>query len=150
MAQHNWGDESFDWTSLYKAVDEMAFWGRKIGRIGGQIKEKWGEIRWYTNIVAPEKLSDLVYPGYYYYVWSAEKKPILNVIDQMSIVYMRPLRPLLLAYKRFFYAYAYRKAIRKFPHITEEILACCGWPELLFRSERKLRIKIWGNEEEDS
>lgn len=150
MGQHRWGDEDFDWEALYKAERELSFWGRRIGRIGGDMKEKWGELRWYATLGTPERISDILYPGYYYYQWPADKEPFLNIIDQISIVYLRPLKPLFKAYKRFFYGYAYRRAVKKFPRVNAEILSCCEHPELLFKRERKIYEDIRRAEEEAS
>ena len=51
MAAH-WGDP--DWEEKTKHIKytlkSFYFWGNKIGLIGGQIKEKYGECRWYADI----------------------------------------------------------------------------------------------------
>jgi hypothetical protein len=46
MAVHYWGDEDFDWASLYAAISEATDIMRVFGRIGVHSKEKYGTARW--------------------------------------------------------------------------------------------------------
>jgi hypothetical protein len=146
MAMHMWGDKDFDWTALNNAINEIYFWGNKVGRIGGQIKEKYGEVRWYAHVYGAERLSDLIYPGYHYYQWPAHRKPMYNIIDQVSSIYMRPFKRLTFQYQKFFYAFAYRMAIKKYPHVADEIIACVDHKELLFKKEKEMIKKFWEHE----
>ena len=143
-----WGDRNFDWKALNSALDVLYFWGNKIGRIGGQMKEKYGEARWYAHICEISKLSDVIYPGYAYYQWGADTKPFYNVLDQVSSVYMRPFTKLIYRYQRFMYAFAYRRAITKYPHIAKEIISCADHEKILFRRERELLKSFWNSQEE--
>ena len=145
---HSWGDEDFDWKALNGAIDEIYYWGKKVGRIGGDLKEKYGTVRWYTYPTGVYKISELIFPGYVYYQWGADRKPYHNIFDQVSSIYMRPFKPLIHKWKRFFYAFAYNRAVKKFPHIKEEILVCTDYPELLFRSEREFLQNLRSDEED--
>lgn len=149
MPSHYWGDESFDWKGLGKSEGIIRFWGKQVGRIGGDLKEKYGTIRWYTNPGGVERLYELTHPGYYGYFWGAEDKPVWNVIDNMSYVYIRFLNPLIKVYKRFFYAYAYHRAVKAFPELYQEILACCECDKLLFKYERELYKSLRSDEKTD-
>lgn len=130
--------DDFDYVSLGKAQDIIYFWGQKIGRVGGQLKEKYGTIRWYAEPRGARELHDLVYPGYAYFQWRANTHPVMYTINKVSAVYFRLLDPLIRVYKRFFYAYAYHRAVKKFPHLYREILCCCEEDDILFKSEKKL------------
>lgn len=133
-----WGDKTFDWKGLSKAESKINYWGYKIGRINGQIKEKYGEIRWYAYLHNVEKISDLVFPGFIYYQWPADRTPIKHVFDLVSTVYMRLLKYPIYYYQRFFYGFAYRQAIKAAPLLYREILISCDHEKLLFKRERKL------------
>ena len=45
MPHHHWGDEDFDWDSLYKAETELRRIMKRYGRIGIHSKEKYGTLR---------------------------------------------------------------------------------------------------------
>lgn len=150
MATHMWGDKDFDWKSLNDAQDTLYFWGKKVGRNAGQLKDKFGEIRWYCNPGGAERLYDLTHPGYAGYWWGSDVNPFMYFVDNLSYTYIRPFKPLIRAYKRFFYAYAYHKAVKKFPELYPEILSCCEADELLFKRERKLYQSLWAKSEDDA
>lgn len=108
------------------------------GLIGGQIKEKFGSIRWYAQIAPVKSLHDIVKNGHYFYRYGADDAPVMNFLDNVSRFYLRPFTKLIFHYQKFMYAYAYRKAIEKFPDITEEILASCDHNRLLFKREARI------------
>lgn len=139
---HVWGDNWPHWEDINKAVNLINWYARK-GLLSTDAKEKWGELRWYTTgmgrIVC---LHDILKAGHYYYRYGADDKPIMNIIDKMSCSYLRPFSGLLLEYKKFMYGYAYHKVVKKFPHITKEILGCVEYPELLFKHEGKLYYEM--------
>lgn len=46
---HRWGDEDIDWDALRQCQNILYRWAR-LGRITGQIKEKYGTLRWYAHV----------------------------------------------------------------------------------------------------
>lgn len=134
---HSWGDDWNGWEDLYKAEKVMYFWGVKIGRIGGQIKEKWGGIRWYAQISEPDQLHDILKAGHAGFRWSPNRHPFMCWLNNLSKSYMFLIGKLVFKYREFMYGFAYYMACRKFPHIKKEILDCVDYPELLFKSEAK-------------
>jgi hypothetical protein len=121
---HFYGDEDFKyWADLDKAAvfigDVCRTWGRISVR---QVKEKYGTVRVYCSLYC-ENLHDLFYPGYVY----IQHKPY-RLWTFPFFVWLRFLtRP----YQKFVYRLAYQLAVKKWPHITKEILCCADWPELL-------------------
>ena len=129
---HDWGDEDWNyWDDLSKACAIIRFWCFKIGRFGGQIKEKYGTLRFYANF--HYQLHDLFYPGHYYIRWGN----FLNRLDltitqgKLACLYQPFIGAPIRVYQRFIYRFAYKRALSAFPHIREEILCCADYPELL-------------------
>ena len=93
-------------------------------------KEKWYTVRVYLTM-GWHDLHDVCYPGYAYIqfkrdglLWklsfSSHMKPLFNIIN----IGLVPLHRLL--YRR-----AYRLAIKKWPQLRTNILACADYSELL-------------------
>jgi hypothetical protein len=127
---HSWGDENFDWKALDLALDELYKWGVVWGRVGGQIKEKWGCARYYANF-SDGTLHSLLYPGSYRIqspMWFYDNidykiiRPIIIYTGLIKVIH---------SYQRYFYRLAYKKAIKKYPHIKKEILTDCQYPEFV-------------------
>lgn len=114
MPSHYWGDEDFDWKSLYQAENEIVAI-LKLGRIGVHSKEKFGTLRWSIYLFDGSFYS-LTHPGYvyiHYPYW-------LRVIDAE-----RPLRWLIkpIQYLQVkLLKYAFNKVCKKYPHIVKEIV----------------------------
>lgn len=122
----------------------------KRGLISGDMKEKYGTIRWYAEIRPIRRLHDITKRGHYYYRYGADDKPFMNFLDNLSMSYLRPFTRLIYQYQKFMYGYAYRQAIRKFPTITEEILASCEHRDLLFKREARVYESIRRQYEDDT
>ena len=130
---HNWGDDSFDWNALNKAIEIIWWWSTKIGRFGGQIKEKYGTLRFYA-FFSDGTLYSVCKPGYYYYRWPHQvHKFDLYVIRR--ITNFLGIRWLITRWQYFIYNLAYQRAIKKYPHIREEILQNADYLELIKGSE---------------
>jgi hypothetical protein len=134
---HSWGDDWKGWEDLGKAQDEIYFWGNRLGRIGGQLKEKYGEIRWYVHLNAPHDLHDIVKHGHAAFRWTPSRHPFLCFINNLSKAYIYPVRYLFYKYRVFMYGFAYHRACKKYPGLRKEILMCSDAKQLLFKSEIK-------------
>jgi hypothetical protein len=129
MPRHDWSDDSFDWAGLNDAIDIIYWWTRHIGRFGGQLKEKWGCVRFYV-FFSDGTLYSIVKPGYYFYRWPRWVRRIdYNIVQKISrytgVLY------LLLKWQQFIYYVAYKRAVDKHPHLRDEILVDADFHELL-------------------
>lgn len=128
MPHHEWGNEDFDWDSLYEA-ERLMCKVFKIFRIGAHTKEKYGSIRasvyfWDGGLHA------LIWPGYVYIqnrfiAYKLDRFLIKPVTKYSGLLY------LLVRLQMFGYGLAYYLAMRKYPHIKDEICYCADHPELI-------------------
>ena len=115
MPSHQWGDEDFDWDSLYNAETEIVNI-LKYGRIGVHSKEKYGTLRW-SLFLCDGTLHSITHPGHMY-----SRYP--NWLRSFDVKY-EPLK-LIAPFIRFFQVkiigYAFTKICHKYPHIRDEII----------------------------
>ena len=117
---HSWGDGFKYFGDVSRAADEIGDFCRKWGRINvAQTKEKYGTARVYCTLGLTD-LHGLLYPGYAY---------VRGPYWLMTLPIFRylPTR----WWQRRVYRLAYARALKKYPHIREEILDCADWPEYL-------------------
>lgn len=130
MPHHNWGDEDFDWDGLNDCVHFCWKWSRRF-RMGGQIKEKYGTLRWYASL-GHLSLHSLIWPGYVYcqfrgpfkFLWSLDIKYISPILQFLFG------RPFYWFHTRA-YNWIYQQMMKKHPHLRPEILALADYPELI-------------------
>jgi hypothetical protein len=134
---HYWGDDWPYWGDLSKAESIIRFYGKQLAGIGGDLKEKYGSIRWYARISKPLSLHDVVKAGHVAYRWNPLHHPVLNFIDNLSKFYMPVVGLIIFEYRKLMYGLAYHRACKAFPHIRSEILMDADWEELLFKPERE-------------
>lgn len=120
---HKWGDLNVDWDGI---CDSAEFIGKNLKRFGrvdvSQYKEKFGTVRVYMNGFGIFTLHDITHPGYVYYQYKyANIEVIPNWLNKLVII----------PYQKFLYRFLYKKMVRKFSHLREEILCCADYPELL-------------------
>lgn len=131
MAHHEWGDEGVDWAGIGNAAEFLGDYCARWGRFRGQTKEKYGSVRFYAHI-GHLSLHSLIFPGYVYcqypnklnWLWKAECRiinPILNKLFGRAYV----------AWQVFIYKRAYKLAIKKWPHLRDEIMGSADHLELL-------------------
>jgi hypothetical protein len=127
-----------DYKSLNKAMNDLDFYCRRIGRVGGTLKEKYGSIRFYVDF-GPLSLHNLIYPGYHYRQFG----PKLYRIDERleTVFKYTGLNTLFVLWQKFWYKAGYRIALRRYPHIRLEIAASADYPELFAH-----KIVVWVNE----
>lgn len=128
MVHHDWGDEGVDWKGINDAADYIHDFCVKWGRFGGQAKEKFGTVRFYASF---NWLSfhGLCYPGYVYsqfpdWLWKLDCKIISPIL---RFFFDKPVYK----YRCFIYRTAYLNALKKWPHLKEEIICCMDYPELI-------------------
>jgi hypothetical protein len=128
---HYWGD-GFPY---FEDVGEAAYYIGKFCRRWGRIpvsttKEKYGTSRVYINGMGYACLHTLLYPGYVYsqmpdWLWTLDIHVFPKIFRAIGF------RWLLEKWQIYIYRLAYKKAIKKFPHIREEILDGADYNELL-------------------
>jgi hypothetical protein len=125
---HHWGDENVDWGGIGECCDYFHKMSRRYGRLGGQIKEKYGTVRFYATF-GYLSLHTLLYPGYVSsqfpkWLWRAD------------IYYIGPFlrfffEKIFVKWQIFIYSRMYQTAIKKWPHLRKEILCAADHPELI-------------------
>lgn len=139
---HVWGDKDFDWVEFSKVVD---FFHRQAAkyRIGGQVKEKFGTLRWYADL-APLTLHDLFWPGHMFLRWQQPSfwkwylrwlppiigKP-LKYFDIFIFSEWEWFAKKSTAWKVKGYIKTYEEAVKKWPQFREEIFMDADRHELL-------------------
>lgn len=118
---------------MRQTLDSFEFWGQKIGRIEGDIKEKFNESRWYAYLYRPFCLWDFLNLNRHFkvdYDWRPEKSfklMCLDIINNMS-AFMFYFMFLLYIHKLIFYNVAYWVAMLKNPDCAHYILYASDYP----------------------
>ena len=144
---HTWGEENFDWSGLNDCINIVHNTCRRWARLGGQAKEKFGTLRFYTHFGL--SLHTLFLPGYYHYGWFPRwlitfdmyvATPVLNFLFGRVWFW----------WQRTIYSYAYWRALNKYPHLRKEILCSADYPEFIKNVTKKdgndLHILGWNGE----
>lgn len=128
---HHWGDDFKYWGEVSDAAQYIEDFLKRWGRIFvTQSKEKFGEVRVYCHF-GGSSLHSFLFPGYHY------KRPWFpQWLWVLDIYYLSKLFSIFTKfgfgrYQKFIYRLAYKRAIKKYPMIKEEILSCPDYSELL-------------------
>jgi hypothetical protein len=125
---HNWGDEDFDWEGLDKAIrfidTNLVRWGRVNVR---QSKEKFGTARIYCSL------------GWYQFHSITHPRCAFNRYPkwlwELDCVYGSKIVKFLFGwvvhYHAWLYKFVYKMAVKKYPHLKEEILCRADYYGLL-------------------
>lgn len=121
---HEWGDEDFDWKALNDAAFYIQNRCRKFARLGVWTKEKYGTLRISTTcayFMEYDFIHHIFYPGYVHYRfpkwfrkyidWPVGK--LLRNIGVLNLIQKHQTAVL-----KFFW----KRAAKKWPHVSEEIL----------------------------
>lgn len=127
---HEWGDENVDWRGINDAADYISAYVRKYGRMTCHGKEKWGCVRleyvywgftpmkfiWPAYLYQPKACPNWLFTlsNYYWYVFPL--KYVARLINSIIIPYQKWIM------KR-----AYKKAVKKWPHLEAEIMDEYDW-----------------------
>ena len=128
---HIWGDGFEYFNDVSKAADFIGDYLRKYGRVSvTQTKEKYGTARVYCDL-GITNLHGLLWPGYCYSQWKLDFMWYLEVYFWPKVFRYSGLTRLSTHYHKWLYRRAYKLAIKRWPHIREEILDCADYEEFL-------------------
>ncbi len=135
MPSHYWGDPTVDWKGINDAAYFIHDYCVRWGRFGGQAKEKFGCVRFYTDL-GYISLHSLIFPGR---VWIAFPK-WLNYLDFKIItpILNFTLGWLIRRWQRWIYTRAYTKALYKWPHLRAEILIHADYLEWIPGASKRI------------
>lgn len=140
---HNWGDNDVDWAGIDNAADYIEKYCIRWGRFGGQAKEKYGTVRFYVSF--HNMLYELFWTSHHYARWTHASYwprsirwlshligPALSWFDDK--IYSHRYNFLILIIQKWqhkVYRNAYKNALKRWPHLRDEILCCADYPDLL-------------------
>jgi hypothetical protein len=125
---HQWGDPGVDWRGISDAACFIGSWLRKWGRLPVMDwKEKWGTVRVYTGF-GWYQVHCITHPGHHY---SRYPQWLWELDCRYGHHLMPPINWLVIPIQERLYRWRYRQALRRWPHLREEILNGADWPELL-------------------
>jgi hypothetical protein len=115
-----------DLSDIGRAANEIGKYCRKYGFIEvRQTKEKWGSCRVYCSFGVYD-LHSLIWSGYHYTQWSrfGSIGKILAFLDRKVIeplIRYSRINRIIIPYQEFIYKMAYKRAMKKYPHIRPNI-----------------------------
>lgn len=139
---------------MLATLNSFHFWGERIGRIDGDIKEKFGETRWYARLDRPSCIYEVIYlPGpYENYRWNPTvgvKNKVLDALNNVSS--MTPiLMYLFLFYRIFFYNVAHWIAFAKNPDCARDIISSSDHPNKIIFKWLFLKISDYLNRRQNN
>lgn len=124
---HSWGDEGVDWDGIDDAAYFIAHWLKTWARIPVRdYKEKFGTVRVYCSFGWPDVYS-IWRPSYYWYpTWWPTKLDFWLADTRVWRLVNRLVIPL----QQKAYAWRYKKAVQKWPHLYKEIVSMADYGEL--------------------
>ena len=138
MPYHCWGDEDFDWDSLYKAERELYHIMTRYGRIGVHSKEKYGTLR-FSLYFCDGTLHSLTHPGY---VRSRYPKWLWTF--DVTHEPLKIITPIINFWQKLVLQCAFTAVCTKYPHIRKEIIN--DVPPKLLPCELAIECaKMWSN-----
>lgn len=124
---HDWSEKDFDW----KGLDEAIYYLQKNllkGRIQvRQAKEKFGQARIYCNL-GLYQFHCITHPGH---CFSRYPKWLWKWDCVVGTKIVRCFNWLVIPFHKWLYRKVYSNAVKKWPHLKEEILCCADYDELL-------------------
>jgi hypothetical protein len=125
---HMWGDEDFDWKGLDQAIrfidTNLVRWGRISVR---QSKEKYGTARIYCSL-GWHQFHSITHPRG---VFNRYPRLLWDLDCKYGSKIVRFLFGWVVNYHCWLYRKVYSLAVKKWPHLKEEILCCADYDELL-------------------
>jgi hypothetical protein len=117
---HQWGDEDFDWNGLNDAIFYMHKRMKTYARIGVHSKEKYG--RAVLNCYFVDTPHSLIWPGYVYNQYPYKWMWNLDVDYGYKLLYYTGIWYIVSKWQKFIFVDTYRRAVKKWPHLKDEIL----------------------------
>lgn len=131
---HRWGDENVDWKGIEDSAAYIGNFCRRWGRIGvTQTKEKWGTCRVYVSFgLGCTSLLSITHPGHVSYIgryptWLMK----LDFRVFSPLIQWSRINKLIVPYQIMIYQLAYKRALKRWSHLREEILGGCDYYKLL-------------------
>lgn len=128
MVEHMWGEEGVDWQAINDAASWMPYFMRKWGRFTVHGKEKYGVVR-LEFLYMGFNLHKLIFPDYIFrhrlfpeWLWNIDQ-----CLEYRTPVYKYLFNWWLVPYQVWIYKLAYKKAVKKWPHIKKEIMSEYDW-----------------------
>lgn len=127
MVQHIWGEQGVDWEGIENAAYYIGDFLAKWGRINvSQTKEKFGTARVYCHF-GWSCFHTIIWPRH---MWIHKWWPYRA--DLHISKYLMPIFNWIAGrWQVKIYRMAYKRALKKWPHLREEILCCADGHELL-------------------
>lgn len=125
MTYHDWGDKDFDWEALNNAGEYISSYCMKRARLYIHWKEKYGTLRYQHlsscifNRYWP--IHTLINPGHLYYRFPRWMINIEYIVG--DVLYYIGVVKIIQKYQLWILKRALLRAVKKFPHIKDEILA---------------------------
>jgi hypothetical protein len=132
-----WPDELFNQVS--EAAYEIGTFISRWGRIGVmQTKEKYGTVRVYCSF-GFDCIHGLIWPRH---CWIHRGWPLK--LDLWISKFLKPvINPLFCLLQKKIYRLAYKRAVKKYPHLRDEIFSCADWGEALEGVEDYRHSDYW-------
>lgn len=137
---HHWGDGFEYFGEVGRAADEIGTFCKRWGRIGvTQTKEKYGTARVYCGF-GIHQLFSLTHPGYAFsrypkWLWTIDCLYISKIFSFLRI------NKVIVPYQTWVYRLAYKRALKKYPMIREEILDGADYTELLQKFYKQYNVE---------
>jgi hypothetical protein len=126
---HVWGEKNVDWQGIGDAADYIGEFLKRWGRVSvRQTKEKWGRSCVYCDL-GWSCLLGITHPGYVHYRPYPEWLKRLDIFCLSKLI--RKLNVVVVPFHAWLYRLAYKRAIKKWPHLRAEIVGGAGFQELL-------------------
>jgi hypothetical protein len=146
MGAH-WGDPDWEEKTRHVGYTLKCFrkYGHDIGLIGGQIKEKYGECRWYAQPGSGvHSLHDIFKTGHVAYRWCPSrggKYILIDFLNNLSMFYFSfwPIKKFFIYWQLFWYNVAYWLPMLKYPGQAYNILVEGDGPNLIWFGKRYAR-----------
>jgi hypothetical protein len=135
---HDWSDDSVDWKGIEDAAHYIGSNLRRWGRVGvSQTKEKFGTARVYCHF-GWYQVHCITHPGYAYgrypqWLWSLDCRYFSRCMWLVNWA--------VIPFHKWLYRYLYKRALKKWPHLTGEILLGADWTELLLGLDDRLKYR---------
>lgn len=124
---HSWGDEDVDWNGINDAAYYIAHWLKTWTRLNVlDYKEKFGTVRVYCSF-GWYGVYSIWRPSY---CWYPKWWPMRADMWIGNTFLFRLLNRLVIKVQHKAYAWRYKKAVEKWPHLRDEILSMADYGEL--------------------
>ncbi len=139
---HDWSDDTFDWEGLSNA-GHIIYTTLKFARIGCRPKEKFGTLR-VSAMFFRGSLHELQYPGYYYcnYKYFKDFRWHLDIYFWPNFFRYTGLGKLIFWTQVPFYTLGYYIAMKRYPHLAEEICVDADFPQWIIGGQ-EIHDKYW-------